>query len=199
LLRLAPEEVVAAVGTQLRLWDTADTAPEKVVRAVARLGGLLGPEAVTVPEWRGGRQPDEHVATVPAGAVDLDGNRTATEPPTISRDPDLPPWPGRLPAPSPALVFAPCDQPLVTLSDDSSAPVQVDGRAHCSSSPAELCVNGNDRRRVVAWAGPWPVVERWWDPTIGRRQIRLQVLTDDGVASLLVLEQGQWSLAAVYD
>jgi protein ImuB len=43
------------------------------------------------------------------------------------------------------------------------------------------------------------VEERWWDPSRHRRRARLQVLTTDGVARLLTLEAGEWTVEAVYD
>ncbi len=52
---------------------------------------------------------------------------------------------------------------------------------------------------VAAWAGPWPVDERWWDPRGHRRRARLQVATTDGVAYLLAVESGRWSVEATYD
>jgi protein ImuB len=52
---------------------------------------------------------------------------------------------------------------------------------------------------VVAWAGPWPADERWWDPATHRRRARFQLLTDDGAAHLAVVEAGRWWLEAVYD
>jgi protein ImuB len=52
---------------------------------------------------------------------------------------------------------------------------------------------------VVAWAGPWPVDERWWDPRRHRRRVRLQMVDGDGMARLLVLEAGAWKVAATYD
>ena len=51
---------------------------------------------------------------------------------------------------------------------------------------------------IRAWAGPWPLDERWWD-TGRRRRARLQVVTGDGQARLLTLEHGQWHLEATYD
>jgi len=51
----------------------------------------------------------------------------------------------------------------------------------------------------VAWAGPWPVEERWWDPARARRQARLQVVPAEGPARLVVLEQGRWQVTATYD
>jgi hypothetical protein len=43
------------------------------------------------------------------------------------------------------------------------------------------------------------VDERWWDDERRRRIVRMQVCTDDGVARLLVLEAGAWSVGAIYD
>jgi protein ImuB len=52
---------------------------------------------------------------------------------------------------------------------------------------------------VVAWAGPWPLDERWWDPAAARRRARFQIVTADGLARLLTLEGGRWSVEATYD
>ncbi len=52
---------------------------------------------------------------------------------------------------------------------------------------------------VAGWAGPWPVDERWWDTVNHRRRARFQVLTEEGLALLLVVEEGQWWLEAAYD
>ena len=64
----------------------------------------------------------------------------------------------------------------------------------------------------MAWAGPWTVDERWWDPEAAHRVARVQVvvrLPDDGsggdsgdggdtAALLLVGEAGRWSLEGTY-
>ncbi|HET6826907.1 MAG TPA: DNA polymerase Y family protein, partial [Amnibacterium sp.] len=55
------------------------------------------------------------------------------------------------------------------------------------------------RRTVTAWAGPWPVDERWWDPVAARSVHRLQVVDDDGSAWLLCYEAGRWWAEARYD
>ena len=52
--------------------------------------------------------------------------------------------------------------------------------------------------RVVAWAGPWPVDERWWDPAERRRQARVQVVTEGGDALLLSRHDRRWWLTAVH-
>jgi protein ImuB len=192
LLRLVPDELAPSAGRQLGFWGGAAGADERVVRALARLEGLLGPDAVTVPEWRGGRSPAEQVQLVPAGAVDITTERPSAHPGWRTE-----PWPGRLATPSPATV-AP-DPVAVDVVDSDGAPVQVSGRGFVSSPPARLAIGDQQPCSVVAWAGPWPVEERWWDDAGHRRRARFQLLTADGVARLLTVEGGRWWLTAVYD
>jgi protein ImuB len=155
---------------------------------------LLGADAVRVPERRGGRHAADQIALVPAAAVDLTDRRLDPAP----RTPDgSPPWPGRLPLPSPAVVL-PEPRPAAVL-DERGATVTVTGRGLLGASPAALSVDGGAPVRISAWAGPWLVEERWWDPGRGRRAARLQVCTDDGTARLLSLESGRWWIDAVYD
>jgi len=105
-LVLAPDEVIPARGRQLGFWGGETEADERAKRALARVHALLGPDAVRVPEWRGGRGPNEQLRLVPAQNVELQG-RTVL-PSAVSR----PPWPGQLPLPSPAIVYEhPCDGP----------------------------------------------------------------------------------------
>jgi protein ImuB len=52
--------------------------------------------------------------------------------------------------------------------------------------------------RLVAWAGPWPVEQRWWAPDRARRVARFQVVTEHGVAHLIGVEQQRWSILATY-
>jgi protein ImuB len=192
LLRLAPEEVVPAGGRQLGFWGGFSGNDERAARVAARLTGLLGPEAVGVPEWRGGRHPGESVAVVPAAVVELgEPEARRVRPPAGAG-----PWPGRLPAPSPATVLA---QPEpIEVVDAGSVPVGVSGRGLVSAAPA-VVVRAGRRHEVAAWAGPWPVEERWWDPARARRRARFQLLTTGGVALLASVEGGRWWLEAVYD
>ena len=71
LLELVPDEVTPARGRQLGFWGGSPDAADRVAGAVARVSALLGPEAVVVPEWQGGRDPAAEVGSVPAVAVDL--------------------------------------------------------------------------------------------------------------------------------
>ena len=205
-LWLAPDEVVPAGGRQLAFGSGAPGAVDAVeagdraARALARVQGLLDVEAVRMPEWRGGRGPGERVALVPVAADD------ATEPRPAARDGWVAePWPGAVPPPAPAVVHDPPHP--VAVVDAAGRPVVVTGRGEVSASPAGLgpeapAAAGPTTRRpapIVAWAGPWPCDERWWDSRGHRRRARLQVVTADGTARLLVVEAGRWWVEATYD
>ena len=188
LLRLVPDQVVADEGRQLGFWGGVRQADERAARGVARLQGLLGPDAVAVLERRGGRGADQ-VGLVPAHAVRLGATQEAPE--------ATHPWPGRLPPPSPALVHP--DPPPATVLDARGQPVGVSGRGLVTAEPATVAIGGAAPVAVVGWCGPWPVDERWWDRAAHRRRARVQVVTDAGNAHLLALEQGRWTVEATYD
>lgn len=192
-LALVPEEVMAASGRQLGFWGGETASAERAARALARVQGLLGPDAALLPRWRGGRSPSEEVDLVPAHAVDLtDPDGPAADERSSARAP----WPGRVPTPSPArLVVEPVAAEVRATTGDL---VGVDARGLLSDDPAVVVLAGRPRS-VVAWAGPWPADERWWDPPRRRRRARLQVLTDEGTAHLLALEGGAWWAEATYD
>jgi protein ImuB len=191
-LTLVPVEVVAARGRQLGFWGGETLVDERIWRAVARLQGQLGAEAVTVPEVRGGRGPGERVVRVPVATVDLTEERPATQLGSITE-----PWPGRVPAPAPATVLA--EPEPVVVADARGAPVTVSGRTEVSAAPATLALAGRAPVALTAWAGPWPVDERWWDPEHHRRRARFQVVDQHGGAHLLAVEAGSWWREAVYD
>ena len=191
-LWLAPDEVVPAGGRQLGFWGSDAAVADRASRAVARVQGLLGTGSVAVPEWRGSRDPATQIALVEAEAVDLTVDR-----PGAGKDRVTSPWPGRLPTPAPARVHA---EPVpAEVVDAAGRPVGVSGRGELSAPPARLSVAGGPWQEVVAWAGPWPVEERWWDRARARRQARLQVVPAAGPARLVVLEAGRWDITATYD
>ena len=191
-LTLVPVEVVAARGRQLGFWGGETLIDERVLRAVARVQGTLGIQAVTVPEVRGGRSPADRVIRVPVGAVDLTAPRPAARPDAVTE-----PWPGRVPAPAPAEVW-PVPEP-VEVVDAHGCPVGVTGRAEVTAAPAGLARSGRHPTTLIAWTGPWPVDEQWWDANRHRRRARFQVLEADGTAHLLSVEAGRWWLEATYD
>lgn len=189
-LKLLPEEVRADRGVQLSFWGDHSEPGRRAIRGLARLEGLLGPEGVVVAEFKGGRGPADRYQLVPAGSVDL-LNRSV-KPQCLSDAP----WPGMIPAPSPALVFP--DRELVRVLASTDNPTVVRGD-RLTLRPAHLVFENGRRLAVSGWAGPWPVDERWWDTTVHRRLDRLQVVCSDGSAHLIAFEQGRWWLEASYD
>jgi protein ImuB len=108
---------------------------------------------------------------------------------------EIPPWPGRLPGPAPAVVHP---EPLAAqVRDAAGDPVTVSGRGVVSQEPAAMSIAGGPWQPVEAWAGPWPVEERWWEA--GRRRARVQVTVAGGAAHLLARETGRWWVEATYD
>ncbi|NUP50210.1 MAG: DNA polymerase Y family protein, partial [Catenulispora sp.] len=86
------------------------------------------------------------------------------------------------------------------VTDRDGVPVAVSGRLQLSAPPAELAVPDlRERLRIRAWAGPWPLAERWWEPGAAVRRARFQAVTDDGRAWLLAVQDGVWLIEAVYD
>jgi protein ImuB len=191
-LRLIPEGVVTHLGLQPGLWGEAGEERERAHRALVRIQGLLGPDAVVVPVPDGGRAQADRVRWVPFGDE------------RIPTRPAEPPWPGRLPAPSPATVYV---EPVpAAVYDAGGTPVGVTGRLSVTAAPARVAIA--DERvlvEVAGWAGPWPVDERWWTVHSSdaedepRRCVRFQVLLADGRALLLALSDGRWRVEALYD
>jgi protein ImuB len=200
-LVLVPDEVAAARGRQQGFWGGESEADERAGRALARVQGMLGASAVTVPEERGGRGPADRIVRVAFTARDGTAGRAP--------GPVDAPWPGRIPAPAPALL--PVSPVPVMVLDASGAVVSVSGRGAISADPSRV-VLGDDSRvgasvgpsigpsiDIASWAGPWPSDERWWDPDSHRRRARLQLVLADGRAVLVHLEQGRWSIEGVHD
>jgi protein ImuB len=279
-LALVPDEVVPDRGRQLGFWGGETETARRAVRALARIQGLLGPQAVHTARLRGGRDPADRVTYVPtpdsppsppsfsapspagppspspppsdprasdvrasgpsapdaaaapvpgapglprrgwasaqapdvpglprriglAGSLPLDpsggpghgrAGTSGTRPPVV---PGAMPWPGQVPAPAPAVVYA---EPLpAEVVDTAGATVAVDGRGLLGSPPSRVRVRGRAWSAITAWAGPWLVDERWWDPAAHRRLVRLQATTDQGAAYLLRLAGGHWWVEAIYD
>jgi len=162
----------------------ASAADARAALSFARVQERLGVEAVLLGRVQGGRDPAEQATLVPwgspeAGVAGMSGA----------------PWPGRLPPPSPTQVLRVPRRTEVV--DDKGRAVGVSGRGLLSGEPARLSVEGGPWQSITAWAGPWPVTERWW--TVRRRRARVQVVTADGVARLLCTERAQWWVEALYD
>jgi hypothetical protein len=163
-------------------------ADRRAARAVVKVQERLGIEAVLVGRVQGGRDPAGQSVLVPWGSPDAGAPGPASGPPAA-------PWPGRVPPPAPSDVLrAP---PRAELVDAEGNAMVVSGRGLLPAPIDRLSVDGGPWEQVVAWAGPWPVTERWW--SVRRRTALLQLVTADGVARLLRTERGQWWVEALYD
>jgi len=191
-LVLVPDEVMPARGRQQGFWGGETEADERAGRALARVQGMLGVAAVTIPERRGGRGPADVVVRAPF--VGTDGGDDQGR--GIALDA---PWPGRVPSPMPTLL--PVDVLVLDILDGGGEQVWVTGRGVLSAEPVRVLFRTEMGNEVVVtgWAGPWPCDERWWDQSTHRRRARLQLMLADGRALLVQIEQGRWSVEAVYD
>ncbi|MFY1681325.1 DNA polymerase Y family protein [Micromonospora sp. WMMD730] len=219
-LRLVPDGLLAQGGLQPGLWGEAGEERDRAHRALSRVQGILGPEAVVTAVLGGGRSPADQTRLVPWGDERLPARpgppplpgvveaspdaagRAVTQPGGAGRGRPrrpgpVPPWPGRLPPPAPAVVLP---VPLTaTVHDVTGEPVLVSARLAVSAAPARLAVGGATPTEIVGWTGPWPVDERWWAPAEARRRARFQVCLADGAALLLAVEAGRWLVEAIYD
>ena len=213
-LALEPVEVVPAGRVQEGLWGEAGLAEARVHRALVRVQGLLGPEAVRVPVEVGGRGPADRVRCLPYGDA-------PAEPAARG------PWPGALPAPSPSVVWpgpgyrleirengdpgaaVVARVPLaggVVLRSVEGAAVGVTSRGLLSARPAAIEVGGRSCA-LLGWSRPWPIDEAWWEPTSDgeprRPRARMQVVPERAAALLLcgVLGDGSenWTVEGVYE
>ena len=191
-LTLAPDDLGPATGRQLGFWGGDPAAADRAGRALARVQGMLGPDAVVTAvagRWAHARS---------SGSAGCRGASRAT-----TRPEPAPPRRGRArcPGPAPARVF---DPPVpAELVDADGAPVAVSGRGEPSAPPAGLrCAalpdGGRTAGGVERAVGPRPALVGRPPPARalagGRRR-------GDGtaIACLVVLERGRAAVEAVYD
>ena len=89
----------------------------------------------------------------------------------------------------------------IEVLDESGAIVMVSGRGELSAPPAHVRKLGgqrNNESEIVAWAGPWLLDERWWDPQRARRRARFQLVDSNGEALLVFVQDRKWWLAGTY-
>jgi len=184
-LRLVPEGVVRHAGMQAGLWGELGVADERAHRALVRVQGLLGPEAVATPVLGGGRGYRDRVRLVPWGDERTPGRAA------------VPPWPGALPAPAPATVLT--EPTPATLLTAAGEVLRVDARLELNGEPTSLLVGREPPVAVTGWAGPWPAEERWWAPKETVDLVRFQVGLADGRALLVTTSGASWHVEAIYD
>jgi len=183
-ITLTARDVIGGGAEQAFLWGGVSGADGRAHRAMERIQGLAGAEAVLVATEQGGRSPRDRASLIPFGQVGRAARR-------VDR-----PWPGQLPDPAPATVLV-APEPVRVL-DAGGRDVVVTERLYVSAAPTWVAMPDAEPEPVDAWAGPWPVVERWWSEDASRRAY-LQVALRDGRAVLVASRQGQWTLEAVYD
>lgn len=182
LVRITPEAVDAASAHQPGLFGQGTDA--RLHHALSRVQGLLGHGSVVLASVGGGRKLREREVRVAWG------DRLVQ-----TKNPDQP-WPGTLPDPLPATIFA--DRfPVVVIADDGSE-VRVNDRGMLTAKPAALGVRGR-LKQLTSWAGPWPLQERSWDDENRSTAFRFQVVTDDQSAWLLLLDERGWIAEGRYD
>lgn len=166
----------------------ASAAEQRAAVSFARVQERLGVDAVLVGRLRGGRDPFEQASWVPWGSPEAERGG-------VGGSGVGAPWPGRLPPPSPTRVLEVPQR--AEMLDAMGHALVVSGRGLLDAAVDRLPIEGGPWQNVVAWAGPWPVTERWW--SVRRRRARLQVVMSDGTARLLCNERAQWWVEALYD
>ncbi|MBB4135639.1 DNA polymerase Y family protein [Gordonia humi] len=184
-LQLEPVEVVdpgtlqyAFVGAGLPT-AVGDGLGDRARRALVRVQGLLGGEAVRVPVRSGGRGPAEQVSLVALG------DELVAE-----RDPDAA-WPDRLARPSPALLSHTDAEVL----DADGRLVAVTLRGAFTAEPTDVRI-GRSLHRLRWWAGPWPFGSAAQPLAVSARA---QVLLEDSRALLLCYREEEWTVEGVYE
>ena len=189
-VELIPGRVDSITGHGQALFG--EGAEEKIHHGLSRLQSMLGQEAVLVPAVSGGRVLNERRLLTPWGdPVPREAAVQAARP-----------WPGSIPDPQPATVFA-SPVPVLLLDADGET-VRTDQRGTLVAPPAWFCPDaGNEsnapRRPVAEWTGPWPLRQRWWDEGRRRHAERFQIVDGDGDAWLLLLTGDRWWAEARYD
>ena len=180
----------AVSGYEPGLWGQTD-ADSRVEHTVAQLQSTMGHETLTRPVLGEGHRFSEREHTIPWGVDEPQ--------PTTRSDQEQPTWPGQIPPPLPATVFQPPHRVQVRDRHGRVLRLAADG-GQISGEPAWL-VSGERSRPVVSWAGPWPVVESWWDKEASADHSRLQLLDRDGVGWLVSHDNiaHTWQLEARYD
>ena len=182
-VRVSPEAVDPVHVHESGLWGAGPD--ERVHSALSRVQGMLGHRGVLVPRLTGGRRPADRQTLVPWGDRAVVTRERAH------------PWPGALPDPPPTTVYE-MPRPM-RVEDVHGRTVTVDERGLVSGAPAVIVSQTGTRRELTAWAGPWPLDERWWDPAAARTAPRFQVVDDTGCAWLLVLDGEGWWAEGRYD
>jgi protein ImuB len=182
-VRIVPETVDAIGNHETGLWGSG--LEPRIHHGLSRVQSMLGHGAVLMPTVQGGRTLQSRQQ------LTAWGDRSV-----IVRSLQRP-WPGSLPAPLPGTVFSSRHAVHVFAHDGST--VSVDERGQVAAAPARFATSDSRSRTLTAWAGPWPLAERWWEAGSSGRSWRFQAVDDTGCAWLLVLDDSGWWAEARYD
>lgn len=157
---------------------------EHLMSILTRLQDRLGPRGVLAPSVTGGRLLKERRLLTPFGTLPEEAARSRADQP----------WPGRLTGPAPGVVY---EEPRgVRVETADGTPLRPGGSD--GGVPGWLTAPGGQRLRVIAWAGPWPIRQRWW----GSHAVsvdRYQLVTEDQQAWVLAASGASWWAEARYD
>ena len=195
----SPDQVDAVANHEDGLWGSGPD--ERIHHALTRVQGLVGHAGVLTASIDGGRLLADRQRWLPWGDDPAGSPGSGSSRGSGAGDR---PWAGSLGGLLPATVYRSA-HPVTLVADDGRAP-GVDDRGALDGEPrrfspqrAAAGSTGTDLRPVVAWAGPWPVLERWWDAATGHTVQRLQIVEENGDAWLLALDEDGWRAEARYD
>lgn len=189
---LSPESTADGGSHAQGLWGNGPQ--ERVHHGLSRIQSMVGHGAVLTAVLAGGRMLAQRSVLIPWG----------DSPPRELRELERErarPWPGSLPGPAPATLFD--DPPTVQVLDTEGRTIEVDERLELSGRPAFFtppiqASRAEAQRLINAWAGPWPVDERWWESS-SQSLHRFQLVDSTDAAWLLFCRNGQWLAEASYD
>ena len=191
-LWLTPDEVVPAGGRQLGFWGSDAATADRASRAVARVQGLLGVGSVAVPGVAG--QPRPGHPDRPGGGGGRRPHRRAPRRPSRPRARPV----ARSPAPA---LTGPGPPARRRRGGRRGGPILGGERPRRPRTLPARSGSPEGWRAVasVAWAGPWPLEERWWDTARHFVAEPCPLVTADGQGHLAKLEAGAWRVDATYD
>jgi protein ImuB len=209
---------------QKALWGGDGAGDDRAYRALARVQTLLGPGSVSTPVLGGGRGPAQRTRLIawgdepdiaPAQARQPWPGRLASPAPSVLIDPPRPVRVlddtgravlvtdrGTIPSP-PTRLELDADPAAAPIAADSFPAGPATGRPATAGmatgrpTPARAAAAG----LITAWAGPWPVDDRWWDADSHQHLVRLQLVDTAGRAYLVCyrLDSRQWFIEGIYD
>ena len=175
-VRIAPDQLNPQSRFEKGIWGAPSN--DRIHSVLSRVQSILGHDGVLSVTVGGGRTLADREIFSPWG-----------DKPVITHNPSRP-WPGSLPALVPTTVYR------------MGTPVELHGAAPIhpaevlSEAPRWLVHNGR-QRELIAWSGPWPIHERWWDG--GSLNFRLQAVDTVGTAWVLLSDGKTWTIEARYD